>query len=608
MKPQPPETRFAPIADYAVVGDGRTVALLASDGRVDWWPFPALDSPPLCAAVLDPERGGYFALRPVEPFDVSRRYLDGTNVLESTYWTAEGSVVITQALNLGNSGRLPWTEFAHRVVGLSGEVQMQFDWRPGDRFGGASPWVRSHRGTPITLVGDQFVALVSDARDTTHEAGRAYGRFTCCPGSRNTVALVATDREPLFLPDPQAVDERLDRTVESWRRWSERLAPESPWADAVIRSALALKLLLADDTGAIAAAATTSLPERIGGTKNWDYRFAWVRDTSFTLDALINLNLHEEVQRALSWLIATIRRNGLSLQVFYTLEGNEPPEEHELEAPGYQDSRPVRSGNRAATQSQLGTYGDVFDTVYRYCAAGHVLDQATAQMLAELADQCCDRWRNRDAGIWELTQPQHYTISKMGCWVALDRAGRLADEGLIEDRHAARWRTEAQCIRSWINDHCWSDAKQCYTFYAGTEDLDAAVLLAARTGFDRGDRLTSSIRAIRRELGVGPFLYRYSGAEAEEGAFVACTFWMVEALALSGQGEEATELMLQAIDFTNDVGLLAEQIDVGSGTFLGNVPQGLSHLALINASFTLHRLSQPRGLIPDARPTHEQAL
>ena len=589
---------YVPIADYALVGDGRTAALVATDGSVDWWPCPTLDAPPLCAAIVDPERGGHFVLRPVERYEVDRRYLYRTNVLESIYRTSEGVVTVTQAMNVGSSGRLPWVEFVHRIVVLSGQVTMHWEWRPGDHFGRAAPWVTSYHGTPLSIVGHQVVGVITDdATECTvdDDRGAVRGTLTAEPGGHRTIALVSSDREPLFIPDLAAVDERLDRTIAFWCRWSERLTQAGPWASIVERSALALKLLLAEDTGAIAAAATTSLPERIGGEKNWDYRFAWVRDTSFALDALINLGLHEEVQRSVAWLIETIGRNGPGLHVFYTLGGQVKSDQEELAAAGYAHSRPVRAGNRAAAQRQLGTYGDLFDTIWRYCAAGHVLDAPTARLLADLADQCCDTWRNPDAGLWELTQREHYTISKIGCWVALDRAARLADEGQIADVRSARWRDEAEHIRTWIDTNCWSDAKRSYTFFAGTDDLDAAVLLAGRTGFERGQRLTTSITAIRDELGEGPLLYRYTGANLEEGAFVACTFWLVEALALTGQCEEATDLMRQAVELVNDVGLLAEEIDVRSRAFLGNFPQGLSHLALINGAFTLQRHGTKEG-------------
>ena len=587
---------YAPIADYAVLGDGRTVALVARDGQIDWWPAPSLDAPPILGAVLDPERGGYFSLAPGAPFSVERSYLEGTNVLRTTYTTSTGAVRVTDALNTGSAGRLPWTELVRQVEGTWGTVTLHWEFMPGDRFRRTNPWVAQHNGVPVATVEDQAVAVIVDgASPITVSTHGVCGERTVEAGQRALLALVATDHEPLFLPTPAAIDERLEGTVASWRRWSDlvQLGPAGGagrWEGAVRRSALALKALMAEDTGAIAAAATTSLPESTGGTKNWDYRYSWVRDSSFALDALISLGLHEEVHRAVSWLLSAIRQNGGQLHVFYSLDGTIPREERNLDVPGYLNSRPVRSGNSAMGQLQLGTYGDLFDTTSRYVAEGHLLDLTTARLLADLADTCCDQWRHRDSGIWELGQLEHYTISKIGCWVALDRAARLARLGQLPAERADRWEAEADEVRTWVNKHCWSEAKQSYTFYAGSDALDAAVLLAGRTGFDCGDRLAATIQAIVAELSDGPLLYRYTGMDKEEGAFVACTFWLIDALARTGQVKRAGQLMDDAVALTNDVGLLAEQIDPGTSAFLGNVPQGLSHLALINAANTLDRL------------------
>ncbi len=583
---------YAPIADYAVLGDGRTVALIAGDGHIDWWPFPTLDAPPVCAAILDPDHGGHIALAPEHPYQLTRRYLPGTNVVETTYTTATGTALVTVALNTGSAGRLPWTELAHRVEGLAGTVPMRFEFAPGDRFAQANPWVTTRQATPVATIDDQTLAVVVDGTETPSVSGSVIrGRLVAEPHRRAVIAVVATDREPVFVPSAAAVDTRLDRTIDEWRRWTALLSTPAGWETAVERSALALKTLLTENTGAIAAAATTSLPEGIGGTKNWDYRYAWVRDTSFTLDALINLGLHEEAHGAVSWLLKALRRNGPDLHVFYTLAGDVADYETELDVPGYRHSRPVRAGNSAAGQIQLGTYGDLFDTLHRYCNQGHLVDPDTGRLLADLADRCCDRWRQRDSGIWELGQLEHYTISKIGCWVALDRATRLAEAGQIPGDRAPRWKVEAETIQAWVHEHCWSTSKQAYTFYAGTDDLDAAVLLAGRTGFDRGPRLTTTIDAVVDELGVGPLLYRYSGMAKEEGAFVACTFWLIDALTHVGRLDQARQLMDDAVALTNDVGLLAEQVDPTTGAFLGNIPQGLSHLSLINAAFALGRAS-----------------
>jgi GH15 family glucan-1,4-alpha-glucosidase len=581
---------FAPIEHYAVLGDGRTVALLAADGKVDWWALPALDSPPLVSALLDPDGGGCLSLVPADFSEVTRRYLDDTNVIETVYRAKTGVARVTTALNVGSAGRLPWTELAQRVEVSDGFLDFNWEFAPGDRFGRASPWVTHRHGTPMASVEDQTLGVILDglgpAVITPHKVS---GCARLEEGTRALLAIVATDAEPLFIPTPDAIQSRLDRTVTSWRRWADLLTCAGPWDRAVRRSALTLKTLLAEHSGAIAAAATTSLPERIGGPKNWDYRYAWVRDSSFTLDALINLGLHEEVHGAVSWLLDAIRDNGGDLHVFYSLDGTVADEEATLALPGWRHSQPVRSGNSAAGQLQLGTYGDLFDTISRYCDEGHEVDPATGRTLADLADRCCDRWRHRDSGIWELEECRHYTISKIGCWVALDRAVNLAESNQLPDSHIERWRSGADEIRDWVNGHCWSDAKQAYTFYAGTDDLDAAVLLAGRTGFESGPRLASTIDAIAAELGHGPLLYRYSGMDEEEGAFVACSFWMVDALVRTGQTSRAHQLMEGTVALANDVGLFSEQMDPETGAFLGNMPQGLSHLALINAAFALER-------------------
>lgn len=581
---------YVPIADYAVLGDGRTVALMAMDGRVDWWPMPTLDAPPVAGAILDPSGGGYLAVAPAAAFEARRRYVPDTNVLETTYTTTTGTARVTDSLNVGTAGRLPWTELARRLEGLEGSVEMAWEFVPGDRFGQTRPWVTMRDGTPIVAVGDQTMALVSDdAIATRVSPHRAWGGVTLTSGSHHVLAVIGTDGEPVPLPAPGQVDARINATVESWRRWSTLIEYDGPWAEAVRRSALALKTLLFEPGGAIAAAATTSLPEALGGTKNWDYRFAWVRDSSFTVDAFMELALHEEVHAAVSWLLAAVRRSAPDLHVFYTLEGEPPGDERDLDVPGYRHSRPVRAGNGAARQSQLGTYGDLFDTVWRYVGAGHTLNHGTGQLLADLADRCCDTWMNKDSGLWELPQREHYTISKIGCWVALDRAARLADADLLPDEHAGRWRAEAICVRHWVETNCWSESRRAYALHAGSDKLDAAVLLAGRTGFDSGPRLTSTIEAIVAELGSGSYLYRYSGMQSEEGAFVACTFWLVDALARTGQVDRATSLMHEAVAFGNDLGILSEQMDPSTGECLGNLPQGLSHLALINAAHAIGR-------------------
>ena len=573
-----------------MLGDGRTVALVGIDGSVDWWPVPTIHAPPVCAAVLDPDLGGRFVLSPVGPHDVARDYVSGTNVLETTYRTESGVVRVTEALNSGMSGRLPWTELARRVDGLEGTVPMRWRLSPGDRFGEARPWASWRAGAPVVVVQDQSLALLVHGADPgTVSAHEVVGDAVVSAGERLLVTVVVADHEPLSLPSQPSIERRLDHSRRSWREWSDGVDYDGPWRSAVVRSALALKALFYEPGGAIAAAATTSLPERRGGDKNWDYRYSWVRDSSFTIDAFIGLGLHEEVHASVSWILDALRRHGPELEVFYTLDGDVPRQQRELAARGYRDSRPVRDGNRAVAQLQLGNFGDLFDTVARYVAAGHLLDRGTAQALADLADQCCDRWTKKDSGIWELEALEHYTISKIGCWVALDRATALASAGQLPKERAHRWARESAEVRQWVDEHCWSDERRSYTMYAGSTELDAAVLLAGRTGFDRGDRLFATIEAVQRELGVpdSPLLYRYSGMQDEEGAFVACSFWMVHALVSTHQAARAAALMDRSVALVSEVGLLAEQIDPVDGSFLGNFPQALSHLALVNAACAL---------------------
>lgn len=578
----------APISSYAALGDGRTVALVAEDGRIDWWPLPTLDAPPGFAAIIDPPSGGYIELAPDEPASVERRYLPDTNVLETTFTTASATVRVVDAVAVGRSGRLPWSELIRQVEGVTGSMALRWGVRPGSRFETVRPWTEEERGVILLHVGDQNLAVRTfDAGDPQVDGHGVSGCFETSAGSRALVAISSSDAAPVFASDRADVEAHLAVTLDRWREWSDSVVYDGRWAEPVRRSALALKLLHFADTGAVAAAATTSLPERIGGDKNWDYRYMWLRDTSFTADAFLALHMQEEIQSVVNWLLSAVRRTGPQLEVFYKLDGSQPGSERELRAPGYRSSRPVRAGNGAAVQTQLGGYGDLFDTVLRYVRAGHLLDPGTRRMLADVADRCCDIWPTQDAGIWELHTDRHYTISKMGCWVALDRAAQLAELGQIAGDHAGRWAREAEEVRAWTNEHCWSDAKQSYTFYAGADDLDAATLLAARTGFDRGERLAGTVRAVRQELGRGPLLYRYTGMDREEGCFLACSFWLVDALTELGRLGEAADLMDGTVALANDVGLLAEMMDPDDHAMLGNVPQALSHLALINAAVRL---------------------
>ncbi len=581
-----------PLAAYAPIGDGRTVALIARDGCIDWLPLPDLTDLPVFARVLDEQTGGCLELRPVDDFRTERRYVPDTNVLETTFITDAGSVRVTDALVSGVAGRLPWAELARRIDGLDGDVAMRWCVQPGTSLRTASPWIEHTQHGDIVRSGATAFVVVGFEHgpaqpDPDGIAGpRLDGSFTTSPGSRHLIAIAATHDEPLHIPDPHNVDDGIDRTIENWRHWSQVFSYDGPWRDHVQRNALALKLLIHSPTGAIAAAATTSLPESPAGGKNWDYRHAWVRDLAYTTHALVRFGLREETQAALSWMLGTIRDHGPDVHVMYTLGGDLVPQPHEYHVPGWGGIGPVVTGNPAGGQLQLGVYGDLLAICRTYVEAGNVLDIGTARMLAGVADRTCDLWRNPDSGMWELPEERHYVSSKMGCWKALDDAVVLAEAGAIPGS-ADRWRAERERIRLWIDEHGWSEERGAYLFYADGDELDASVLLHAPSGFDRGERMSSTIDALADELGAGPLMYRYSGVDAEEKTFVACAFWHAEALACVGRHDEAIALMEELIALGNDVGIYAEMIDADDGSAWGNVPQALSHLAFLSAAMTI---------------------
>jgi GH15 family glucan-1,4-alpha-glucosidase len=586
---------FAPIGDYALLGDGRTTALVAIDGSIDWWTLPVMDKPPVFDRLLGGDGGGRFELCPTEPFRARRRYRPDTAVLETTFETDAGTVTVVDSLNRQGDRPMPWSELARVVEDASAAVPMRWRIAPGRRFASAEPWCARTGGTVTIELGDQSIGVVaSDAGTPEVRPHEVCGTFVAQPGTTSVVALVATDREPLPVPDAAELLGRVQDTTEGWRAWRRRIRYDGPRREAVVRSAVTLTLLTSSSEGANIAAATTSLPEVIGGDRNFDYRFAWVRDASLALDALSELGMRAEVHASLSWLLRAVARTAPDVHVFYTL-GGEPASGTMSDVSalaGYLGTSPVHVGNNAAVQRQLGAYGHLMDAVWRYVEHGGRLDPATCRLVGELADRTCDLWRSKDAGLWELSQYETYTSSKVGCWVAVDRAVRFSDAGQLVHAHADRWRSVRADIHEWVDRHCWSPTKRAYTMHAGTDDLDAAVLLMARTGFCApGDqRFNDTVDAIRTELTAGgPLLFRYSSMKGKEGAFAACSFWLVEALAHCGRREEAARQFEASLAYCNDVGLLSEEIDPTSGDLLGNMPQGLSHLALIGAACSLSR-------------------
>ena len=578
---------YVTLDQYIALGDGRSVALSATDGSIDWWCAPNMDSPPLFDRVLSASKGGYFSVTPREPFAVQRHYLPDSNVACTVFKTAKGTVRLTESMNSGNAGRLPWSELARRLDGLDGEIDFDIAFKPGTRADSVSPWVQETPHGAVFHIGTLMIMLRMSDEVVVDEYGDRLVKAQCTvrAGQRLVLAVLASDDEPFAVPTLNQVDARIDLSDGAWRDWSDTLDFAGDYAPQVRRSALALKLLLYSPSGAIAAAATSSLPEKIGSDRNYDYRYAWVRDAAYTIKALLRVGALQEAKAAFAWLIGVIRKHGPRMHVCYTLDGERVDDVQEIPLAGYKGSKPVVIGNSAFDQLQLSLYGDILETASLFVARGHLLDESTAQLLHSLADQCADEWNKPDAGIWELPEQQHYTISKIGCWMALDRASKLADAGQIPDGKSQRWARERDRIRDWIDDHCWSEKLKSYTMHPGTERLDASLLLASRFGFERTDRIADTRDAVVRRLARGPLLYRYSGAEGHEGCFLACSYWLVEAYALMGEQQKGRQLMDELLERSlRNNGVMAEMLNPESGMPLGNFPQGLSHLTMIHAA------------------------
>ena len=598
-----------PIESYGVIGDGRSLALVGADGSIDWMCVPELDSPSVFAALLDPADGGSFALAPTCAYALTRSYLPGTNILRSEYRTRDGAVSVIDALTVDTSQSAPWRELVRQVEGVDGTVELEWRVRPRFDYGrhshdpvavaGALVW--RHGGLQLGL--KSWCAGEPQVRD-----GSVTGRFRVGAGERALLVLVGGDALALPSPEREEVERRLRTTEEFWRNWVARMAYDGPWQDAVQRSLLAIRLLADGRTGAIAAAGTTSLPEVIGGQRNYDYRFGWTRDLSFTVDALLRMGMRELAHTSVTWLLQAVAGTHPRVDPVYGLTGRVIRSQHELPLAGYRRTGPVHVGNQAGSQLQLGGFGDLLETVWLYAEAGHVLSPRAGERIADCADLLCALWLTEDAGMWELDDPAHYATSKISAWVALERVLELVGRGQVPARHLARWRSERDRIRDFIEHRLWSEHLGSYVMKPDSEQLDCGVLLAARRGYvdPCGARMQGTIEAILGELHAeGPLFYRYGGMQEDENAFLACSFWMVEALALSGRREEAVEIMDQMASLASDLGLYSEEMEPGTHAMRGNFPQALTHLALINAAALLEARGRAsdRGTAPQMQAT-----
>ncbi|MGD0703811.1 MAG: glycoside hydrolase family 15 protein [Trebonia sp.] len=601
-----------PIGEYALLSDCRSAALVSRDGSVDWLCAPRFDGPSVFCRLLDPA-GGHFAIRPAGEFEVSRRYADQTLVLETTFTTARGTAVLTDALAVGRKERghhlgahSPGT-LLRSLACTRGEIEAEISYAPRPEYGLVHPILAPAPGGLAARGGASRLFLSTSVRFRVDEA-TATATVRLAAGQAAVFALgLGHMAGPPLAPWPaEEITGRLDDTVQGWRSWSAiHQNYEGPWRELVRHSGRVLQGMTFAPTGAIVAAPTTSLPETVGGERNWDYRYTWVRDASLTMDALWVAACPDEASKFFAFL-ANAAGSGLErdadLQIMFGIGGERDLSERELpHLAGWRGSRPVRVGNGAWLQRQLDVYGELLGAARRLVDQLGRLNPVTRRFLAAAADTAAGRWREKDQGIWEIRgDPRDFLYSKLMCWVAVDcaitLAGHLGAEGRVAD-----WRTAREEIREAILTRGWNERAGAFTQTFGSEDLDASSLMLAITGFLAADdsRMKATIDAIAQRLtDERGLVYRYQtrdGLAGDEGTFVLCTFWLAQAQALAGDVEAATATFERAVAGVNDVGLLAEEIDPRNGEMIGNFPQAFSHIGLVNAAWAITQARQRAG-------------
>jgi GH15 family glucan-1,4-alpha-glucosidase len=592
------------IGNYALLGDLQTAALVDRSGSVDWTCFPRFDSGACFAALLGGPEHGRWLLAPATAIHrIERRYRRHTLILETEFATAEGSVRLIDFMP--PRGEAP--DIVRIVEGISGRVPMRMELIIRFDYGHIVPWVRRVDDTLVAIAGPDALCLRAPV-EVHGENLTSVSEFVVEAGQRLPVVLTwYPSHEPP--PDPVEPEVALAETQEYWHDWTQGLRHYGEYHEEILESPLVLKALTYAPTGGIVAAPTTSLPERIGGVRNWDYRYVWLRDASLTLMAMLKAGNRAEAVAWREWLLRAIAGDPAEVQIVYGVAGERRLEERVLPwLPGFADSRPVRVGNAAASQLQLDVYGEVLDAAYQSLVHGIERSDDGWALMRHLLGWLEEGWREKDNGIWEMRgPPRDFTHSKVMAWVAFDRAVRMHEE-FGRACPVERWRQVRDEIRAQVLACAWNEPKQAYTQYYGADALDASVLLMPIVGFlsPTDPRFVSTVAAIRRELEVDGLLLRYRDEEAVdglptgEGTFLACSFWLVEVLALQGRQEEARDLFARLLALRNDVGLLSEEYDPRAKRMLGNFPQAFTHLALVEAALALSEHRSLRSVIPDA--------
>jgi len=588
------------ISEYGFISDCHSMALVSTSGSIDWCVMPRIDSYSIFGRILDWNKGGYCRISPnVEHYKVVRRYLEDSLILETTFSAGESEAKVSDCFTMRRGGREePYSQIVRIIEGVKGDMPIRIDLKPRFDFGMLKPWIQPrNKGRDFVAIGGHQGLLISTDLDIHKTSSHGCsGAFVIHEKELRYISII--HRRPHLLdlakvkaPDKEEIEKRFNETVDWWRTWVNQADYDGPYREQVMRSAVVLKGLTNAPTGAIAAAATTSLPEVIGGSRNWDYRFTWVRDSVFTVRSLALLGFSKEADGFMRFIERTAAGDAAEIQVLFGVGGeHHEPERQLTQLDGYRNSKPVRIGNAAAGQMQNDVYGELLDLAYN----GHLWDDDSSddywEFLSQLVERTIDIWRLPDHGIWEIRgEPRHFVHSKAMCWVALDCGIRLVEEkGRKAD--VERWKSERSAVRRWIDDNGYDRTRGVYVQAPDSMEMDASLLLLPvfrYVSYDDG-RMVRTTDAIWRELGKDGLIMRYphdnDGMEGQEGTFLCCTFWLAEVLARQNRIAEARMVFENACSTANDLRLHSEEFDAQNKMMLGNFPQGLSHLSCISAA------------------------
>ena len=597
-----------PINDYAFIADCHSAALVSKNGSIDWCCMPRVDSRSCFGRILDRDHGGYCRIAPGEPFEIERRYIEGTLVLETLFKTGSGTLQLLDCFTMRKEGEHnPHNQLLRVVECLTGSVQCELDIVPRFDYGAIKPWIRRYGdghhialggGDGLLISGDLPVAMVH-RHDLSHS-------FTMREGQRKRLSILYRAPENLDegiveIPGMHILDDRLKETIDWWRSWSDQgrlLKNYGQWAR---RSAVVLKGLTHAPTGAIAAAATTSLPESWAGRRNWDYRYSWIRDSAFAVRSLAELNHVKEADGFRRFIERSAAGSVDQLQILYGIGGERRLHEFTIkELGGYRGIGPVRVGNAAESQQQRDVYGELLDLAWHWHLRGHTPDDDYWEFLIEITNKVCDCWHRVDRGIWEFRgRGRHFVHSKVMCWSALNRAVQMT-EALNRRAPLGRWKKSRTRVRQWIEEKGYDASRGVFIQASGHPNMDAALLLIPHTGFIEytDPRMIRTTQAVRDALEEDGLLRRYGtdddGLSGREGVFLACSFWLAECLARQNRPEAAHAVFQRILSVGNDLGLFSEEYDIASGEMMGNFPQGLTHLSLIGAAVALEETTGKR--------------